>query len=296
MTAGFSQDRRLVSSFAPQRVYTPSAESAAPDSVVTPAASSLWYAFYAWLGGCIGICSASMQMHGAPRAPRPQADPEEAAPVSTEAAITAKIRRIVQDFQEATQEATEALAREPSGPPVVQVDKIVRIAQNFNDAVREANAALGRESTGALEEQINKLIVDLGINLAPRRAAHAAGAGANAAREGSKGLRPPAPEGDAPQGRHQRKFVSNDAVLEKAIELLTDTARRATDAGRQLTMASLVTRFTFLPCPYRSQARCRYSFYESSPQLKPVSLRYSSSRQKKQNWQLPSLECTNGWP
>ena len=134
------------------------------------------------------------------------------------------------------------------------------------------------------------------INRMSSTAAHAAGAGANAAREGSKGLRPPAPEGDAPQGRHQRKFVSNDAVLEKAIELLTDTARRATDAGRQLTMASLVTRFTFLPCPYRSQARCRYSFHESSPQLKPVSLRYSSSRQKKQNWQLPSLECTNGWP
>ena len=64
-------------------------------------------------------------------------------------------------------------------------------------------------------------------------AAHAAGAGANAAREGSKGLRPPAPEGDAPQGRHQRKFVANDAVLEKAVELLTDIARRADDAGRQ---------------------------------------------------------------
>ena len=73
-------------------------------------------------------------------------------------------------------------------------------------------------------------------------AAHAAGAGANAAREGSKGLRPPAPEGDAPPGRHQRSFVSNNAVLEEAVELLTDIARRATDAGRQLTLASLVTK------------------------------------------------------
>jgi hypothetical protein len=32
----------------------------------------------------------------------------------------------------------------------------------------------------------------------------------------------------------------NDAVLEMARELLRDTARRADDAGRQLTVASLI--------------------------------------------------------
>ena len=82
----------------------------------------------------------------------------------------------------------------------------------------------------------------------------AAGAGANAAREGSKGLVPLKPKEDAPQGRFQRKVVSNDAVLEEVVELLTDIARRAADAGRQLTIVSLVTRFMFLCCPYRSQA------------------------------------------
>ena len=56
-------------------------------------------------------------------------------------------------------------------------------------------------------------------------AAHAAGAGANAAREGSKGLVPLKPKEDAPQGRFQRKVVSNDAVLEEVVELLTDIAR-----------------------------------------------------------------------
>ena len=42
--------------------------------------------------------------------------------------------------------------------------------------------------------------------------------------------------------------MSNDAVVEKAVVLLIDIGRRATDAGRQLTIASLcvVTRFTFL--------------------------------------------------
>ena len=82
----------------------------------------------------------------------------------------------------------------------------------------------------------------------------AAGAGANAAREGSKGLVPLKPKEDAPQGRFQRKVVSNDAVLEEVVELLTDIARRAADAGRQLTIVSLVTRFMFLCCPYLSQA------------------------------------------
>ena len=39
-----------------------------------------------------------------------------------------------------------------------------------------------------------------------------------------------------------QEVVSNDAVVEKAVKLLIDITRRATDAGRQLTLASLVTR------------------------------------------------------
>ena len=130
------------------------------------------------------------------RAPRPQADPEQATPVPTEAEIKEKITRIVQDYKDAIQEANDAVGREPTALGQ-QVDKIRRVVYNIKNAVQEANAALGRESTGALEEQINKLIVDLGINLAPSRAAHAAGAGANAAR---KDLVPSAPSGRPGKG------------------------------------------------------------------------------------------------
>ena len=58
MIGGALQNRRLAPGLAPQRVYTPSAESAAPDGVLPPAANSLWIAFYAslgMLGGCVGI-------------------------------------------------------------------------------------------------------------------------------------------------------------------------------------------------------------------------------------------------
>ena len=142
------------------------------------------------------------------RAPRPQADPEQATPVPTEAEIKEKITRIVQDYKDAIQEANEALGREPTALGQ-QVDKIRRVVYNIKNAVQEANAALGRESTGALREQIliseerigipslDRLIVDLGINLAPSRAAHAAGAGANAAR---KDLVPSAPSGRPGKG------------------------------------------------------------------------------------------------
>ena len=142
------------------------------------------------------------------RAPRPQADPEQATPVPTEAEIKEKITRIVQDYKDAIQEANEAVGREPTALGQ-QVDKIRRVVYNIKNAVQEANAALGRESTGALGEQIliseerigipslDRLIVDLGINLAPSRAAHAAGAGANAAR---KDLVPSAPSGRPGKG------------------------------------------------------------------------------------------------
>ena len=55
---GALQNRQLAPGLAPQKVYEPSAESAAPDSVLPPAANSLWIAFYAslgMLGGCVGI-------------------------------------------------------------------------------------------------------------------------------------------------------------------------------------------------------------------------------------------------
>ena len=130
------------------------------------------------------------------RAPRPQADPEQATPVPTEAEIKEKITRIVQDYKDAIQEANEALGREPTALGQ-QVDKIRRVVYNIKNAVQEANAALGRESTGTLGEQMDGLIVDLGINLAPSRAAHAAGAGANAAR---KDLVPSAPSGRPGKG------------------------------------------------------------------------------------------------
>ena len=58
MTGGALQNRRLAPDLAPQRVYKPSAETAVPDSVLPPAANSLWIAFYAslgMLGGCVGI-------------------------------------------------------------------------------------------------------------------------------------------------------------------------------------------------------------------------------------------------
>ena len=38
----------------------------------------------------------------------------------------------------------------------------------------------------------------------------------------------------------EHEVVPNDAVLEKAVALLTDIARRAIDAGRRLTIASLL--------------------------------------------------------
>ena len=156
------------------------------------------------------MCAVSMSMQASARgrAPSPQADPEQATPVPTEAAIKAKMTRLVQDYEEAIQEANEALGREPTAPGQ-QVDKIRRVVYNFKNAVQEANVALGRESTGALGEQIliseerigipslDRLIVDLGINLAPSRAAHAAGAGANAAR---KDLVPSAPSGRPGKG------------------------------------------------------------------------------------------------
>ena len=52
------EDPRVAPGSAPQRLYKPCAESAAPDSVLPPAANSLWIAFYAslcMLGGCVGI-------------------------------------------------------------------------------------------------------------------------------------------------------------------------------------------------------------------------------------------------
>ena len=55
---GALQNRRLAPGLALQKVYKHSAESAAPDSVLPPAANSLWIAFYAslgMLGGCVGI-------------------------------------------------------------------------------------------------------------------------------------------------------------------------------------------------------------------------------------------------
>ena len=58
MIGGALQNRRLAPGLALQKVYTHSAESAAPDSVLPPAANSLWIAFYAslgMLGGCVGI-------------------------------------------------------------------------------------------------------------------------------------------------------------------------------------------------------------------------------------------------
>ena len=145
-----------------------------------------------------------MQASARGRAPRPQADPEQATPVPTEAEIKEKITRIVQNYKDAIQEANEALGREPNGLPRDAL-KILRIAEDFKDAVQEANAALGREPTGRWWEEVDKLISDLGINRTPSTAAHAAGAGANAARTGSKDLVPPTPKGDAAPGRHQRK-------------------------------------------------------------------------------------------
>ena len=144
---------------------------------------------------CACVCAANMLVTQA-AAPRPQADPEQATPVPTEAEIKEKITRIVQDYKDAIQEANEAVGREPTALGQ-QVDKIRRVVYNIKNAVQEANAALGRESTGALGEEIDKLIVDLGINLAPSRAAHAAGAGANAAR---KDLVPSAPSGRPGKG------------------------------------------------------------------------------------------------
>ena len=58
MIGGALQNRRLAPGLALQKVYQHSAESAAPDSVLPPAANSLWIAFYAslgMLGGCVGI-------------------------------------------------------------------------------------------------------------------------------------------------------------------------------------------------------------------------------------------------
>ena len=58
MIGGALQNRRLAPGLALQKVYNHSAESAAPDSVLPPAANSLWIAFYAslgMLGGCVGI-------------------------------------------------------------------------------------------------------------------------------------------------------------------------------------------------------------------------------------------------
>ena len=58
MIGGALQNRRLAPGLAPQRVYKPYAETAVPDSVLPPAANSLWIAFYAslgTLGGCVGI-------------------------------------------------------------------------------------------------------------------------------------------------------------------------------------------------------------------------------------------------
>ena len=58
MIGGALQNRRLAPGLALQKVYKHSAESAAPDSVLPPAANSLWIAFYAslgMLGGCVGI-------------------------------------------------------------------------------------------------------------------------------------------------------------------------------------------------------------------------------------------------
>ena len=198
MIGGSSQNRRLALGLAPQRVYKPSAESAAPDSVPPPAPNSPLPAaeLLIFVLGCICACPLLMLVNPAAapeRAPRPQADLEQATPVQTEAAIKAKITRMVQDYEEAIQEANGALGRKTGE----HVEKIMRIGQNFKDAVQEANAALGRESTGALGEQIEKLIFDLGINRTPSTAAHAAGAGANAAR---KDLVPTAPSGRPGKG------------------------------------------------------------------------------------------------
>ena len=58
MIGGALQNRRLAPGLALQKVYKHSAESAAPDSVLPPAANFLWIAFYAslgMLGGCVGI-------------------------------------------------------------------------------------------------------------------------------------------------------------------------------------------------------------------------------------------------
>ena len=58
MIGGALQNRRLAPGLALQKVHKHSAESAAPDSVLPPAANSLWIAFYAslgTLGGCVGI-------------------------------------------------------------------------------------------------------------------------------------------------------------------------------------------------------------------------------------------------
>ena len=219
MIGGALQNRRLAPGLALQKVYKHSAESAAPDSVLPPAANSLWIAFstsLGMLGGCMGMCAASMSMQASARgrAPRPQADPEQATPVPAEAAIKAKIARIVQDFQEAIQEANEALGREPTAVGQ-QVEKIRRVVYNCKNAVHEANAALGRESTGAFGEQMDRLIVDLGINLPPSRAAHAVGAGANAAR---KDLVPSAPSGRPGKGAGKGTETVNDASEPAASE------------------------------------------------------------------------------
>ena len=174
----------------PHRLYEASAESAAPYTVEPPAPRSVWI-WVSMLGMCACVCAANMLVTQA-AAPRPQADPEQATPVPTEAVIKEKITRIVQNYKDAIQEANEALGREPNGLPRDAL-KILRIAEDFKDAVQEANAALGREPTGRWWEEVDKLISDLGINRTPSTAAHAAGAGANAARA------------NAAPGRHQRK-------------------------------------------------------------------------------------------
>ena len=59
MIGGALQNRRLAPGLAPQRVYTPSAESAAPDSVM-PAPNSLFFVGMIFLVGGIWACVAQM--------------------------------------------------------------------------------------------------------------------------------------------------------------------------------------------------------------------------------------------
>ena len=59
MIGGALQNRRLAPGLAPQRVYTPSAESAAPESVM-PAPNSLFFVGMIFLVGGIWACVAQM--------------------------------------------------------------------------------------------------------------------------------------------------------------------------------------------------------------------------------------------